>query len=638
MWGPCGRKPEWTEQVMVSSASAVGCLVQSGAEAVSTWCVGELFAMQDSARSYDVAIVGGGPTGATAATLLLKYNPELRVLIIEKEKFPRDHVGESQLPSIGPILDEMGVWDKVEEAGFPIKIGASYTWGRNNDCWDFDFYPVEEWRDEPRPARFEGQRRQTAFQVDRAIYDEILLRHAESLGAEVREETRVSYVLVVNDRIEGLQLATGELVKARYYIDGSGTVGLLRRALGIHSEVAQELRNIAVWDYWQNAEWAVEIGVGATRVQVRSLPYGWIWFIPLGPTRTSIGVICPADHYKSLSLTPAELYAKALREQPDIAKLIENGECEEQLQSCKDWSQLADRIVGENWFIAGEAAGFADPILAAGMSLAHSCAREAAYTILELDRGEYDADWLRKRYDDRNRRNIMQHIRFAKFWYSANGCFTDLQEHCQQIARDSGIKLSPAQAWRWLSQGGFTTEQVGLPSLGSFDVSTTRQLLNLFDPKGRGTSEYLSSGYNTFKLNLRGATRGTIGVLKDGRIEKIPCYERGDRQLPLVGYYGLMVKALEQSSEINQVVAALRKHLRQQYPEATEPNLNLKLSFCIQALDIMIDEFWVQRSLNKRKPKLRVSNEDSCYIRTTAKTREVLEKHGAKCDIKWNMQ
>jgi 2-polyprenyl-6-methoxyphenol hydroxylase-like FAD-dependent oxidoreductase len=77
-------------------------------------------------EKYDVVIVGGGPTGSTAATLLKKYNPDLRVLIMEKEKFPRDHVGESQLPAINPVLDEMGVWDKVEAAGFPIKLGAAF--------------------------------------------------------------------------------------------------------------------------------------------------------------------------------------------------------------------------------------------------------------------------------------------------------------------------------------------------------------------------------------------------------------------------------------------------------------------------------------------------------------------------------
>ena len=368
-----------------------------------------------NATPYDVVIIGGGPGGSTAASLLRKYNPALRVLILEKARFPRDHVGESQLPAIGSILNEMGVWEKVEQAGFPIKIGASYTWGRNNDRWDFDFYPVEEWRDEPRPAMYTGQRLHTAFQVDRALYDDLLLKHAESLGAEARQETHVVEILREGDRVTGLRLECGEIVTGRHYIDASGTVGILRRAMGVEVRVTNELRNIAVWEYWRNAEWAVEIGVGATRVQVRSLPYGWIWFIPLGPDRTSVGLITPAEHYKKTGLSPEEIYLKALEEQPEIASLVRNATRENNLQSCKDWSQLAERVVGENWFLVGEAAGFADPILAAGMSLAHSSAREAAYTILELDRAELDPAWLRERYDRRNRTNIEQHIRFAQY-------------------------------------------------------------------------------------------------------------------------------------------------------------------------------------------------------------------------------
>ena len=91
------------------------------------------------AETYDVAIVGGGPAGSTAGTLLKKYGPDLRVLILERENFPRDHVGESGLPPIGHILAEMGVWNQIEAAGFPIKIGATYRWGKTKDLWDFEF-------------------------------------------------------------------------------------------------------------------------------------------------------------------------------------------------------------------------------------------------------------------------------------------------------------------------------------------------------------------------------------------------------------------------------------------------------------------------------------------------------------------
>lgn len=106
---------------------------------------------------YDIVIAGGGPAGTTVASLALKYNPDLRVLVLEKAKHPREHVGESLLPGVTGILAEMGVWDKMEAANFPIKIGASLTWGKEGDRWEFDFYPAEEFVDEPRPAKYEGQ-------------------------------------------------------------------------------------------------------------------------------------------------------------------------------------------------------------------------------------------------------------------------------------------------------------------------------------------------------------------------------------------------------------------------------------------------------------------------------------------------
>src|SRR5471032_1879179 len=127
---------------------------------------------------FDVAIIGGGPAGSTAGTLLKKYAPELKVGIFERETFPRDHVGESLLPVISLVLYEMGVWDKVEAAGFPIKIGATYRWGKTPELWDFEFIPGGVFHPVSRPTQFVGQRTQTAFQVDRAIYDKILLDHA----------------------------------------------------------------------------------------------------------------------------------------------------------------------------------------------------------------------------------------------------------------------------------------------------------------------------------------------------------------------------------------------------------------------------------------------------------------------------
>ncbi len=581
--------------------------------------------MVSNKSACDVAIIGGGPVGSTAATLLRKYAPELHVLVVEKEIFPRDHIGESLLPPICTILNEMGAWDAIEAAGFPVKIGASYTWGRDQDRWDFDFYPVEKWRDEPRPGRYEGQRRFTAFQVDRSRYDQILLDHAQAKGAEVRQGTRVDEVLVNGDRIEGLKLDTGEVVTAQYYIDGSGTAALFRRALGIGIDPKLELRNIAVWDYWTNAEWAVEIGVGATRIQVRSLPYGWIWFIPIGATRTSIGVVCPAEYYKQSGLTAEELYARSLQLQPEIQKLVRSATAEGKITTCRDWSHLADRIAGENWFVCGEAAGFADPILSAGMTLAHQSAREAAYTIIEDRRGEHDPAWLRQRYDEKNRTAIRQHIRFAQYWYAANSCFTDLKDHCASIAREAGLNLAPQEAWDWLSRGGFTSESETVACAGSLDPASTKKLIEMFD-RGKRKTGWLMDGHNVFELNLRGAGMERVGYLEQGRIQSLPCYVRDGQRLPVAGFYARMIDVLQQTSDFTTMVELIGKTLWR--IQGSDPkNRDFLVSQHLQVLEAMIQEGWVERKVNEERPNLHMKGEVS-QIRSSRAGNEAMRRAG----------
>src|SRR5580700_7483399 len=109
----------------------------------------------------DVAVIGGGPAASTLGTLLRMYDPHLRVAIFEREVFPRDHVGESQIPHLMSTLHEMGVWDKVEAANFPIKIGGMYKWGTTEDLWALDFLPVSQFKNEDRPGKYMGQRAQT---------------------------------------------------------------------------------------------------------------------------------------------------------------------------------------------------------------------------------------------------------------------------------------------------------------------------------------------------------------------------------------------------------------------------------------------------------------------------------------------
>src|SRR5476649_245406 len=156
---------------------------------------------------YDVAIIGGGPAGSTVGTLLKRQSPELKIGIFEGAKFPRDHVGESLLPATCEVLHELDAWEKVEKAGFPVKLGGLYRWGMTDEIYPLPFLQGEPYQDPIRPARYEGQRALTTFQVDRSIFDKILLDHAASNGCDVFEEALVKTVHSTGDRIDGLTVS-----------------------------------------------------------------------------------------------------------------------------------------------------------------------------------------------------------------------------------------------------------------------------------------------------------------------------------------------------------------------------------------------------------------------------------------------
>lgn len=546
----------------------------------------------------DVAIIGGGPGGSTCGGLLAKYAPGLDVRIFEREQFPREHIGESQLPPISLILQELGCWDEVERANFPIKIGATYRWGHSDKLWDFEFMPIANYREEQRPRRFSAQARQLAFQVDRSIYDDILLKNAMRLGCKVHMPAGVRKVEMDGDRVSGLLLDDGGSVRARHYVDASGNAAILRRAAGVAIDAPTKLQNIAFWDYWENTEWASRHPGGATRVLVMSIGSGWIWFIPMGPTRTSIGFVCPRDYYSASGKRPEELYLWALSQEPLIAQLTAAASRDGQVRATKDWSYVADRVVGENWFMVGEAAGFADPILAAGMTLTQTSARECAYTIRALDAGEHDGAWLRRCYDETQRTRVRQHIRFADFWYSANGIFTDLQAYTSEIARDAGLELSPQKAFQWLGTGGFTDDVLGQVGLGGLDLAGARQVSRRLL---QGEYEWKLSGVNRFWIASEGVTQGTVPAYVDGRVHPVKCLIRGSRRLPLCGLFARVAAALEGTNRLSQLLPRLEA---QATLMAGEMLPDQALHQLLQALELMVSEGWVRARFDPKEPRL----------------------------------
>ncbi len=560
-------------------------------------------------EQFDVAIIGGGPAGATCASLIRKYNPDLRVGIFEKTKFPREHVGESQLPLIGSILNEMGCWDKVEAADFPIKLGATYRWGASPDLWDFEFIPDSSFVDEPRPAAFTGQRQWTAFQVERAIYDKILLDHANELGTEVFEQVEVEAVernLENPDRINNLTLSDGRTIEATWFVDASGNAGILRRAMEIPVTYPGNIKNVAFWDYWDNAQWAVTIGTGGTRVFVLSIGSGWIWFIPIRKDRVSIGFICPRDFYKSSGMSASEIYDWALEQEPFVQEHIQNATREGTVHATKDWSFLSKRMTGENWFITGEAGGFADPILAGGLMLTHAGARELAYVILELNRGNHDPKWLCKHYESLQSRRIKQHIQFADFWYAGNGQFSDLEEHTRTIARKAGLRLNAKSAFQWLANGGFLDDIPGRAGIGGLDVAATKEVAKLFTGD-EAASDWKINQYNTFKLNLRRADKETFPYFVDGKIIEATGYRRGLKWLPLVTHNAILVELLKKHSDVHALIDALRAHYSS-HPGRSPDRIAVNIQQAMTTLEVLLVDGWVEARFDPRKKKFSIKS------------------------------
>lgn len=550
----------------------------------------------------DIAIIGGGPAGTTVAALLKKYSPDLKVIILEREKFPRDHVGESQLPVISHILSEMGVWDKVEEAGFPVKLGGTYRWGATDELWYLDFVHPQDFIEMDRPQKFEGQRLATAFQVDRSVYDKILLDHARDMGCDVYEEATVKDIPHGGDFITGLQVHCEELggdvlVKARYYVDASGETGILRRAMGVETQIPTTLRNLAFWDYWHDAEWAEMIGKGGvTRIQVMSLGWGWIWFIPISATRTSVGLVLPASYYKDSGKRPEELYAEALAAEPLVSSLLKNARSENNLQATKDWNFLSDRLAGENWFLVGDSCGFADPILSAGMTLSHTSAQKAAYSILELYRKQLDPQWIRDQYSQGHRLQVHHHMRFAEFWYAGNGKFTDLKAYCSEIAESVGLKLNADDAFRWLGTGGFALDNPGLATAATFPLSGVKHMASNIT----GTeSTWKTEQFNYFTANLQGAVREPFAYYDKGSIKQVVCLCRGHAKLPMGGIFSLILPALEHvHDQLDLLNLAIPEGIKRDLFKDPEQGAHL----ISEALEALLEEGWITAAYNPNRP------------------------------------
>lgn len=305
----------------------------------------------------DVIVVGGGPGGSTAATMLARKG--YRVLLLERERFPREHIGESLLPASLPILDELGVLPAVQAEGFLPKFGATMVWGREREPWSWYFRETN-----PQVPH--------AYQVWRPRFDQLLLENARAAGVNVREGHTVLDVLVDDGRVCGVR-ANGDggeaTVTARMVVDASGQGALIGRRMGLR-RWDQFFQNLAVYGYFDGATRLS--APDETNIFIESYEHGWFWNIPLHSGLMSVGaVVDRRTGQEGIRRDGALPYLLSqIAQAPRTAAMLAHARLQSGPVIIKDWSYISDEVTGDGYVLVGDAACFIDPLFSSGVHLA----------------------------------------------------------------------------------------------------------------------------------------------------------------------------------------------------------------------------------------------------------------------------
>jgi len=352
---------------------------------------------------YDVAIIGGGPAGSTAAALLALAGR--RVIVFEREKFPRFHIGESLLPFSMKAFTRLGLHEKFSRAGFMKKFGGEIVGACSESGTKFYFK--------------DGYRSQTdhAYQVTRGDFDKVLLDHAVECGAEVHQETSVDQVEFSNDEVElGIKYnGSFHSIRARYVIDASGRTSVLGRKFKI-KKTYDHLQKLSIFAHYDGV-WRAEGIDGTLTVLIRAIDR-WFWLIPLSAERTSVGVVLDSEAFRNSKLRAEDFLEQALSEQPIIAKRMTDARRVSQVYVEADFSYRSERLHGDRWLLAGDAAGFIDPIFSSGVFLAVFSGELCADVLNEVLDHPRKARRLFAGYERAVNRAMDIYLRFVNAWYT----------------------------------------------------------------------------------------------------------------------------------------------------------------------------------------------------------------------------
>src|ERR1700733_11215705 len=361
----------------------------------------------------DVVVVGGGPGGSTLATLVAMQGN--RVILLEKDKFPRWQIGESLLPStVHGVCRLTGVADELAKAGFTKKRGGTQRWGASPEPWTFAFSVSPKMAGETSYA----------YQVERSKFDEILLNHARNTGVDVREQHAVTDVIEDEGRVHGVSYtdAAGSegTIHAAYVVDASGNKSRIYQRSGASRQYSEFFRSLALFGYFEGGKRLPEPNSG--NILSCAFDSGWFWYIPLTPALTSVGAVVRHDLASKIQGDPEQALRGLIAESPMIsdylrdARRVTEGEYG-QLRVRKDYSYANTKFWRPGMVLIGDAACFIDPIFSSGVHLATYGALLAARSINTVLAKSVDEEAAFQEFELRYRREFSVFYEFLVAFY-----------------------------------------------------------------------------------------------------------------------------------------------------------------------------------------------------------------------------
>jgi halogenation protein CepH len=385
----------------------------------------------------DVVVVGGGPGGSTLATLVAMRGH--RVILLEKEKFPRWQIGESLLPAtVHGVCRLTGVADEIAKAGFQVKRGGTMRWGANPDPWTFAFSVSPKMTGETSHA----------YQVERSKFDKILLDHARRMGVDVREECAVTGTISGDDRIQGVSYRDsagneGE-IRARYVADASGNKSHIYQEVGSSRKYSEFFRSLALFGYFENAKRLPPPNSG--NILCCAFDSGWFWYIPLTDTLTSVGAVVRRELASKVQGDPEEAITQLIAECPMIsdylrdAKRVTEGQYG-QLRVRKDYSYANSSFWRPGMVLVGDAACFVDPIFSSGVHLATYGALLAARSINSVLAQTIDEATAFAEFERQYRREFGVYYEFLVAFYNLNVNESSYFWSAKKVTRNTSTEL-----------------------------------------------------------------------------------------------------------------------------------------------------------------------------------------------------